>query len=58
MDNATTQNAFVPRLWASRRIAMLVDAVRQLGADGGGTTLRQTGRDEQRNRFHRAAGER
>jgi len=32
-DNATTKNAFVPRLWASRKIALLVDAIRQSGAD-------------------------
>jgi len=31
---ASTANAFVPRLWASRRIAQLVDEVRQLGLDG------------------------
>jgi Ca-activated chloride channel family protein len=30
--DATTRNAFVPRLWASRRIATLVDAVRQAPA--------------------------
>ena len=30
--SATTRNAFVPRLWASRRIAYLVDEVRQAGA--------------------------
>ncbi|MFH1738068.1 MAG: VIT domain-containing protein [bacterium] len=35
LDNATTRNDFVPRLWASRKIACLVDAVRQLGANGG-----------------------
>lgn len=28
----TTKNAFVPRLWASRRIAYLVDQIRQAGA--------------------------
>ena len=33
-DQATTRNAFVPRLWASRKIAALIDAIRQLGADG------------------------
>ncbi|MGE0433643.1 MAG: VWA domain-containing protein [Planctomycetota bacterium] len=31
-DKATTRNAFVSRLWASRKIATLVDDVRQLGA--------------------------
>lgn len=33
LDKATTRNAFVPRLWASRQIAVLIDAIRQLGAD-------------------------
>ncbi len=32
LARATTRNAFVPRLWASRKIALLIDAVRQLGA--------------------------
>jgi len=32
---ATTRNAFVPRLWATRRIAYLVDAIRQAGATNG-----------------------
>ncbi len=35
LDKATTRNAFVPRLWASRKIALLIDAIRQMGADGG-----------------------
>ena len=35
LEGATTRNAFVPRLWASRKIAMLTDAIRQLGADSG-----------------------
>ena len=35
-DKATTRNAFVPRLWASRRIAYLVDQIRQAGADQSG----------------------
>ena len=34
VDKATTQNSFVPRLWASRKIADLIDAIRALGADG------------------------
>jgi Ca-activated chloride channel family protein len=38
LDNATTRNAFVPRLWASRRIAYLVDEVRQAGADASSPT--------------------
>ena len=32
-EQATTKNAFVPRLWASRKIAALTDAIRDLGAD-------------------------
>jgi len=32
---ATTRNAFVARLWATRRIAYLVDAIRQAGAANG-----------------------
>jgi len=31
----TTKNAFVPRLWASRQIAVLTEAIRDLGADAG-----------------------
>ncbi|MBN1918054.1 MAG: VWA domain-containing protein [Verrucomicrobia bacterium] len=38
LDGATTKNAFVPRLWASRKIALLIDAIRDLGADNGGRT--------------------
>lgn len=33
LEEATTRNAFVPRLWAARKIAVLVDAIRQSGAD-------------------------
>jgi len=32
VKRATTRNAFVPRLWATRQIAYLVDQVRELGA--------------------------
>ena len=32
LDGATTKNNFVPRLWASRKIAWLVDEIRQAGA--------------------------
>jgi Ca-activated chloride channel family protein len=34
-DKASVKNGFVPRLWASRKIAELIDAVRQMGADSG-----------------------
>lgn len=42
LDNATRKNAFVPRLWASRRIALLIDAIRQLGANGSPLTIQNT----------------
>ncbi len=32
-DKADVRNGFVPRLWASRKIAQLIDTVRQMGAD-------------------------
>jgi len=32
MNSATTRNAFVPRLWAARKIAFLIDQIRQAGA--------------------------
>lgn len=32
-DKANVRNGFVPRLWASRKIAQLIDIVRQMGAD-------------------------
>lgn len=35
-DSATTRNAFVPRLWASRRIAYLIEQIRQSGAAAAG----------------------
>ncbi len=33
LDKATTRNAFVPRLWASRKIAKLIDIIGEAGAD-------------------------
>ncbi len=42
LDKATTRNAFVPRLWASRKIARLVEAIRQSGADAGTTPFGAT----------------
>ncbi|MHC4401036.1 MAG: VIT domain-containing protein [Planctomycetota bacterium] len=35
LDNSTTRNSFVPRLWASRKIAVLIDEIRQAGAASG-----------------------
>jgi len=32
-DKSCVKNGFVPRLWASRKIAELIDTVRQMGAD-------------------------
>lgn len=34
-DRATTRNGFVPRLWASRKIGLLVDAIREQGGAPG-----------------------
>ncbi|HPF40072.1 MAG TPA: VWA domain-containing protein [Phycisphaerae bacterium] len=34
VDKATVRNAFVPRLWASRKIGVLIDAITQLGGTG------------------------
>ncbi len=42
---ATTRNAFVPRLWASRKIAVLLDGIRELGADIGPKRVYQKVRD-------------
>ncbi len=39
LAHSTTRNAFVPRLWASRKIGVLIDAVRELGEDGPGGAL-------------------
>ncbi len=39
LDQATTRNAFVPRLWAGRRIAFLVDQIRQMGAQQPGSVF-------------------
>ncbi|MEK7483915.1 MAG: VIT domain-containing protein [Planctomycetota bacterium] len=36
LDKATTRNAFVPRLWASRKIAILIEEIRRQGAITGG----------------------
>jgi Ca-activated chloride channel family protein len=35
LDGATTRNGFVSRLWASRKIGLLVDAIREQGGAGG-----------------------
>jgi Ca-activated chloride channel family protein len=39
LDGATPRNGFVPRLWASRKIGLLVDEVRAQGADGSLSSL-------------------
>ena len=33
LKKATTRNAFVPRLWASRKIARLIETISEAGAD-------------------------
>jgi Ca-activated chloride channel family protein len=35
LERATIGNGFVPRLWASRQIGILLDAIRMAGANGG-----------------------
>jgi Ca-activated chloride channel family protein len=35
LEQATTRNGFVPRLWASRKIGLLVDAIREQGGSAG-----------------------
>ena len=40
LTRATTRNAFVPRLWATRQIAALIDQVRQSGAGAVGLPQR------------------
>ena len=35
LDQATTRNGFVPRLWAGRKIGLLVDAIREQGGTPG-----------------------
>lgn len=42
LDRASRRNAFVPRLWASRRIAELSAAIRRMGADPGALTTAAT----------------
>jgi Ca-activated chloride channel family protein len=39
LAQASTRNAFVPRLWATRKIATLVDEIRQAGATAAGGPL-------------------
>ncbi len=43
LEKATAKNSFVPRLWASRKIAVMIDAIRQLGADASPATIRGRG---------------
>jgi Ca-activated chloride channel homolog len=39
VDQATTRNGFVPRLWASRKIGLLVDEIREQGGAPGVVSL-------------------
>jgi len=43
VDKATARNAFVPRLWASRKIARLIEVIKEAGADNA-TVARATNR--------------
>jgi Ca-activated chloride channel family protein len=43
LDQATTRNGFVPRLWASRKIGLLVDAIREQGGAPGVVSLQAKG---------------
>jgi len=45
LEKATTRNSFVPRLWASRKIGVLIDAIRSLGADQPYAAQRRTPAD-------------
>ena len=44
LSKATTRNSFVPRLWASRKIARLVETISEAGADVAGATVPRGGR--------------
>lgn len=39
LNKATTRNAFVPRLWASRKIARLIEVISEAGADNSTVVL-------------------
>ncbi len=43
LKNATTRNSFVPRLWASRKIAHLVEQISEAGADSAAMNLGRGG---------------
>lgn len=44
LSKATARNSFVPRLWASRKIARLVETISEAGADVGSTAVSRGGR--------------
>ena len=43
LDGATTRNGFVPRLWAARKIGLLVDAIREQGGTPGVASIEAKG---------------
>jgi Ca-activated chloride channel family protein len=43
LKSATTRNSFVPRLWANRKVAFLIEEIRQAGAAAGAAFPSQTG---------------
>lgn len=44
LSKATTRNSFVPRLWASRKIARLIETISDAGADVASTSVSHGGR--------------
>src|SRR6185312_7396710 len=50
LDQATTRNGFVPRLWASRKIGLLVDAIREQGGTTGVVSIEAKGSTNPRTR--------
>jgi Ca-activated chloride channel family protein len=56
-NRASVSNAFVPRLWASRKIAVLVDAIRSSGADVDRAALQGQGGSLHDPRLHELVAE-
>ena len=50
LDQATTRNGFVPRLWASRKIGLLVDAIREQGGTPGVVSIAAKGSTDPKTR--------
>jgi Ca-activated chloride channel family protein len=50
LDQSSTRNGFVPRLWASRKIGLLVDAIREQGGTPGVASIEAKGTTNPRTR--------